>query len=101
MTATECVRKGKLSSCYSLVCLLLLCVYLIVCFVVLKMSDTEKGEASDVKPRIPPDPLEVELRAQEEKLRQQARAVETLKAEPKKKEEAAQKEARGNCSLQM
>ncbi|GBG76424.1 hypothetical protein CBR_g22172 [Chara braunii] len=40
------------------------------------------------------DPLEAELRDQEEKLRQQAQAVESLKAELKEKEEAAQKEAR-------
>ncbi|GBG58873.1 hypothetical protein CBR_g272 [Chara braunii] len=43
---------------------------------------------------VPLDPLEAELRAQEEKLRLQTQAVENLKAELKKKEEAAQKEAR-------
>ncbi|GBG76336.1 hypothetical protein CBR_g22083 [Chara braunii] len=53
-----------------------------------------KAETSVVKPQIPLDPLEAELLAQEEKLCLQAKAVETLKAELKKKEEAAQKEAR-------
>ncbi|GBG83888.1 hypothetical protein CBR_g37758 [Chara braunii] len=43
---------------------------------------------------VPPDPLEAELRAQEEKLRLQAQAVENLKAELKRKEEYAQKEVR-------
>ncbi|GBG72566.1 hypothetical protein CBR_g12136 [Chara braunii] len=77
-----------------------------------KMADSGKavvpegvessGETPQVKlemkvqsaPPVPPDPLEAELRAQEEKLRLQAQAVENLKAELKKKEEAAQKEAR-------
>ncbi|GBG82712.1 hypothetical protein CBR_g36240 [Chara braunii] len=43
---------------------------------------------------VPPDPLEAELRDQEEKLRLQTQAVENLKAELKRKEEYAQKEAR-------
>ncbi|GBG71817.1 hypothetical protein CBR_g9227 [Chara braunii] len=43
---------------------------------------------------VPPDPLEAELRAQEEKLRLQTQAVENLKAELKRKEEYAQEEAR-------
>ncbi|GBG89126.1 hypothetical protein CBR_g48835 [Chara braunii] len=59
-----------------------------------RLSNAGKAEASEVKPQIPLDPLEVELQAQEEKLRQQGQAVETLKAELKKKEEATQKEAR-------
>ncbi|GBG58692.1 hypothetical protein CBR_g93 [Chara braunii] len=57
-------------------------------------SSEGKAEASEVKPQIPLDPLKAELQAQEEKLRQQAQAVDTLKAELKKKEEATQKEAR-------
>ncbi|GBG69355.1 hypothetical protein CBR_g4049 [Chara braunii] len=57
-------------------------------------DETVKGEASDVKPQIPLDPLEAELQTQEEKLHQQALAVESLKVELKKKEEATQKEAR-------
>ncbi|GBG68128.1 hypothetical protein CBR_g2679 [Chara braunii] len=49
-----------------------------------------------VQPATPvtPDPLEAELRAREEKLRLQTHAVENLKAELKKKEEVAQKEAK-------
>ncbi|GBG65785.1 hypothetical protein CBR_g52377, partial [Chara braunii] len=43
---------------------------------------------------VPPDPLEAELRAQEEKLRLQTQAIENLKAELKRKEEYTQKEAR-------
>ncbi|GBG74501.1 hypothetical protein CBR_g18911 [Chara braunii] len=43
---------------------------------------------------VPPDRLEVELRAQEEKLRLQAQAVENLRAELKRKAEHAQKKAR-------
>ncbi|GBG64198.1 hypothetical protein CBR_g40898 [Chara braunii] len=57
-------------------------------------EDAEKEEAFDVKPQISLDPLEAELRAQEEKLRQQALAVEALKAELKRKEAATKKEAR-------
>ncbi|GBG64381.1 hypothetical protein CBR_g41582 [Chara braunii] len=61
-------------------------------------EESERGSDGDYdhdehKPP-PAPPKEAELRAQEEKLRQQAQAVESLKAELKKKEEAAQKEAR-------
>ncbi|GBG66421.1 hypothetical protein CBR_g61465 [Chara braunii] len=43
---------------------------------------------------VPPDPLEAELRDQEEKLCLQTQTVENLKAEFKRKEEYAQEEAR-------
>ncbi|GBG72918.1 hypothetical protein CBR_g12639 [Chara braunii] len=89
--------------------LIVIVVCLFVCIVGNNMAKSRKaegvessGETPQVKLEmivqpvtpVPPDPLEAELRAQEEKLRLQTQAVENLKAELKRKEEYAQKEAR-------